>query len=156
MSLLKLGFDFSEASRHQDAVLAHKESIGIFKSLANPDTSLQARALQSVAATFRTAGLHEDASRAHEEGAGMFHELAKTDPGHIADTLHYLAADFRIFGFREDAARAEEEAIKLYCEVAAATTGTNSLIECLLKLLADGQGSAPVHASGVAAGPGAT
>jgi len=149
MSLVKLGFDYTEASRHQDAVRAHNESIGLFKSLAKPDASL-ARALQSVAASFRAVGLDDEAFHAQEEGAAIFHELAKTDPGHIADALHCLAADFRAVGLREDAARAEEEAVRLYCELAAATTGTNSLMECLLKLLANGQGSGPVHASGVA------
>ncbi|KAF8146599.1 hypothetical protein K438DRAFT_1780797 [Mycena galopus ATCC 62051] len=149
MSLLKLGFDFIKAPRHDDAVLTHKESIGLFKNLAKPDGSLQARALQSLAASFRAAGFDEDASRAHEEGAAMFHELAKTHPAHIPDTLHCLVADFRDFGFREDAARTEEEAIKLYCELAATTTGANSPIECL-ELLAKGEGSAPEHVSGVA------
>ena len=125
-ALLRYGASLRDLGRHQDALAAQEEALGLYRELAAANPAHQpnlARALNSYGASLRDLGRHQDALAAQEEALGLYRELAAANPAHqpnLAMTLTNYGLSLRDLGRHQDALAAEGEGLGLYRELAAA------------------------------------
>ena len=118
--LTSLGNRLRELGRHQEALAATEEALGMWRTLADsnpahlPDL---ARALHNLGLDLRGIGRHQEALAAIEEALGMWRTLADSNPAHLPDlatTLSNLGAQLGDLGRHQEALAAIEEALGMW------------------------------------------
>ena len=126
-ALTRLGIQFDELGRYQEALTATQEAVGIYRTLAADNPAAHqaglATALESVGTQFDQLGRYEEALTATQEAVGLYRTLAAGNPAaHQADlatALGTLSVQLEHLGGYSDALTAAREAVGLYRALAA-------------------------------------
>jgi tetratricopeptide (TPR) repeat protein len=126
--LTNLGIRFRDLGRHEEALKATQEAIGICRKLAptRPDALRRdlATILINLGNSFCDLGRQEEALEATQEAVGMCIKLAVARPDaflpDLAGSLNNLGIRFTCVGRREEALEATQEAVGIYHKLAAA------------------------------------
>ena len=118
-TLGSLGVRLSQLGRHQEALLADEESVGLWRPLARDNPACQpdlARALRYLGFQLHELGRYREAVAATEEAVGLWRPLAPDNPAcqpDLARALRHLGNHLARLGRHREALEATEESVGL-------------------------------------------
>ncbi|MFI9616795.1 tetratricopeptide repeat protein [Streptomyces sp. NPDC052023] len=130
-----LGIALTEASRYEEAVLAHRRAIELFASVDNHNE--RGKALNGLGSALHDSGKPADALQIHQEALAV--QRACGDRQEQAAVLNNLSRDHQELGNVAEACAAAEEASSLFRQLGDTTSEAKALCTAAFALQASGQ-----------------